>query len=221
MATKCVICNRVDATSVNNEYGKPLCRQHKNQYERYGRFFKWDIRIQNEYIESENHYEIVLRNINMDEVGRAIIDKDDFDKIIKHKWHFNGGYAKTKINKKCVLLHHMIIKPDNEMYVDHINRNRLDNRKENLRLVNRTINGFNKGKQSNNTSGFVGVSWDASRNKWETHIKKNGKKKHLGRYTDIKDAVNARREAELEYYGEYRNPEYDKHTVFTKEEPTT
>jgi hypothetical protein len=98
--------------------------------------------------------------------------------------------------------------------VDHFNRNRLDNQKENLRIVNYHINGFNKGKQSNNTSGYVGVSFDKGRNKWESHIKINRKKIHLGRFENIEDAINARLEAEIKYYGMLRNPEYDTNTVF-------
>lgn len=217
---KCVICGRDDHNKKTNEYGEPLCRQHLTQYIKYGRFFKWNINRENEYIERDNHYEIILRNRKMDQVGVVFVDKDDFDKVIQYKWKFSGGYANCS-RRDVGFMHTLILDKKDGLYIDHINRNRLDNRKQNLRYVDGTINGFNKGKQSNNTSGYVGVSWEKNRNKWEAHIKKHGKKKFLGYYSEIEDAVNARREAELEYYGEYRNPEYDKHTVFKKEEPTT
>lgn len=74
-------------------------------------------------------------------------------------------------------------------------------------------NAINKGRQSNNTSGHVGVSWDKSRNKWESHIKLNNNKKHLGRFDNIDDAIEARLKAELKYFGFNVNREYDKYTV--------
>jgi hypothetical protein len=55
--------------------------------------------------------------------------------------------------------------------------------------------------QSNNTSGFIGVSWDKSHNLWQVNIRVNKKLIKIGRYKDIEDAKVARLKAELKYFG--------------------
>lgn len=79
----------------------------------------------------------------------ALVDDDDFVKLSRHSWHFRDGYAITDINKKEVRMHRYIlgvIEPD--IVVDHINGNRLDNRKCNLREFTPKQNANNR---SNNT----------------------------------------------------------------------
>ena len=93
--------------------------------------------------------------------------------------------------------------------VDHINRNPLDNRKSNLRIVNNQQNSMNKGHQKRNTSGHKGVSWDKSRNKWYAYITVNYKLINLGRFNILEDAIKARKKAEIKYFGEYRSKEDD------------
>lgn len=87
--------------------------------------------------------------------------------------------------------------------IDHKDRDKANNRRSNLRLATKSENGRNRGPQSNNTSGVKGVSWNKGREKWEAHITHNGRQKHLGLYTDINDAIAARRAAELKYHGEF------------------
>lgn len=86
---------------------------------------------------------------------------------------------------------------------DHINRNELDNRKENLRPCNSTENARNRSKGSNNKSGFVGIWWDKEREKWQAFITIGKKRKHLGRYSNKEDAIIVRLKAEKEYFGEF------------------
>lgn len=124
-------------------------------------------------------------------------------------WHLTAnGYAATGYNGKNTLFHNIAF-PNckNGIVADHINGNRLDNRMENLRLVNRAQNNMNKGLGSNNTSGHTGVAWDKSKRKWAAKIQIGGKTKYLGRYTDIENAIKARTEAEEKYFGEYRRKE--------------
>lgn len=83
--------------------------------------------------------------------------------------------------------------------LDHINRNPSDNRINNLRAVNNEENHKNKAPQSNNTSGVVGVVWDKSRGKWAAQIKSAGSHYFLGRYTDMFDAICARKSAERKH----------------------
>lgn len=83
--------------------------------------------------------------------------------------------------------------------VDHEDGNRQNNRKDNLRNVTGQQNQRNMKKPVTNTSGHIGVSWDAPRNKWQAKIKVDGKTVHLGRFSDIDDAVAARKTAEQKY----------------------
>ena len=94
--------------------------------------------------------------------------------------------------------------------VDHIhhpktNENKYDNRKENLRIVTQSQNCMNQHIRSNNTSGVKGVSWSKEKNKWQVKITVNYKQIHIGFFDEDKfeDAVQARKDAEEKYFGEY------------------
>lgn len=83
--------------------------------------------------------------------------------------------------------------------IDHINHNGLDNRIVNLRVTDRSHNNRNATLRKDSTSGVAGVSWDKSQNKWIAQINADGKRKHLGSFTNIEDAIKARKSAVLQY----------------------
>ena len=86
--------------------------------------------------------------------------------------------------------------------IDHINRNKLDNRRSNLREVTRSMNCLNKGLQRNNTSGHAGVRYDKSKTslkKWRAWIQVKGKIYNLGCFETKKEAVGARKAAFEKY----------------------
>ena len=85
--------------------------------------------------------------------------------------------------------------------IDHINRIRTDNRIANLRDVSNKQNGQNASKPSNNTSGHPGVRWHKRASKWVAQIQHNQKQIHLGCFTDIEEALSARKAGELRYWG--------------------
>jgi hypothetical protein len=87
--------------------------------------------------------------------------------------------------------------------IDHVFRNPSDNRWEHLRSVTRQQNKMNVGVQKNNTSGHRGVAWCADRKKWAARICVGGRTINIGRYTNIHEAIEARRVAEAEFFGEY------------------
>lgn len=89
-----------------------------------------------------------------------------------------------------------------KLSIDHINRNRADNRISNLRDVTSKQNNQNAGKRSDNKSGHPGVYWYKPYNKWRAQIKHNQKKIHLGYFTTIEDAVSARKAAEKLYWAD-------------------
>ena len=131
-------------------------------------------------------------------------DLEDYDKIKDYCWYESHGrmpqlQAYNPETKKPIKMHNLLGFAEH----DHINRNELDNRKENLRSCTRSQNCMNRGIQSNNTSGFTGVSWHNQSKKWCSSITKNKKFCILGYYTSKNDAVRARLKAEAEYYGEF------------------
>lgn len=88
--------------------------------------------------------------------------------------------------------------------IDHIDRNRSNNRISNLREATRTENNQNTSKRRDNTSGHVGVTWDKVRQRWRVQIRHLGRNIYLGLFIDIKDAVAARKAGELKYWGAIR-----------------
>jgi hypothetical protein len=78
-----------------------------------------------------------------------------------------------------------------ESDVDHINRNKFDNRKSNLRSVSRSINCQNTHKRKNVSSNYKGVSWKSSHNCWVCSITKNRKTKFLGHFKTEEEAAAA------------------------------
>ena len=145
----------------------------------------------------------------------ALIDDDDFEEVNKYKWtasEVRKGkfYAVRSVYKngvrKTQYLHRFIMGvTDKKIQVDHINCNTMDNRKNNLRTCNNSQNSMNKKPQKNNTSGKSGVSFDKTYNKWHARIKKDRKTIHLGYFTNLDDAIKARKQAEVKYFGEFRH----------------
>jgi hypothetical protein len=113
--------------------------------------------------------------------------------------HING-YTYIVIERKKYMAHRLAWRhvhgewPEGE--VDHINRQKSDNRLTNLRVVDHSTNNKNKYPQSNNTSGCPGVYWSAIRNKWVAQIAINGRTTHLGIFAEYDAAVAARKAAE-------------------------
>lgn len=92
-----------------------------------------------------------------------------------------------------------------KILIDHISKDRLDNRKSNLRTVSKSQNSLNTKLRKDNKSGCRGISWDKERNKWFVRIAVNRKNIALGRYKDIGDAINAYNEAAKKYHGKFAN----------------
>lgn len=145
--------------------------------------------------------------------GDVLIDTEDLVKILPFNvWRVTKrgdvcSQSSVRINGKDVItttkLHRLVMDAPKGKVVDHINHNRLDNRKSNLRICTFAENGKNLSLKKNNTSGVAGVCWDKSRKKWSAVIKVNYKPIHLGRYKEFNDAVKVRKEAELKYFGEF------------------
>lgn len=149
----------------------------------------------------ENGYCIIqLYNSNKDTIAEVIVDEDDYHHLIQFSWHLTRGYVSSK---KLGSLHRYVMNYDGEAIIDHINNNKLDNRKENLRIVSRQQNSQNKSSSKNSSSKYIGVSKNS--NKWSAYITIDGVKKYIGVYENEKDAAMARDEYTKKYFGEYGN----------------
>lgn len=135
----------------------------------------------------------------------VLVDDNDFDLVLKTSWHVDKmGYARGKIKGKKIFMHRLIMKAsDPTVYVDHINGNPLDNRKQNLRLASNSQNQANRQKHKNHSSKYRGVTFNRKSNKWQAGIKVNGKSIHLGLHIIEEDAAEAYRKAAEFYFGDY------------------
>ena len=177
------------------------CNRHYLQMHNHGHCFK-SIFDENDFIEHDDYVEMIVFYKNQQ--SSVLLSSEACEKVKLLKWHLRpDGYVESREeNKETILLHRYLT---NFKYstVDHINRNKLDNRLENLRGVTTSQNQINKSIQSNNTSGITGVSYDKERMKWHVMITANKKSINIGRFDKFDDAVSARLCAEKIYHKEY------------------
>lgn len=146
-----------------------------------------------------------MKIIELTQNKYTLVDDENFDFLMQWKWQYRHGYAtrNQKIGNyyKNIFMHRVINKTPEDMETDHVNRNRLDNRKNNLRTVTKRQNQHNRGLSSNNKSGINGISWDACARKWKAQIRIDDKQTHLGLFIDLEEAASVRKLAEKQYYG--------------------
>jgi hypothetical protein len=142
----------------------------------------------------------------------SMIDDEDYKLASKYKWYLNQGYASRTEYKKGISssmkLHRLIMDCPKGLEVDHINHDKLDNRKTNLRIVThvqQNLNRINRGK-----SGYKGVFYDKwnlwNKRKWAAYFcpKLNNKKKiFLGYFMTKEEAAIAYNKAAAKIYGEF------------------
>jgi len=134
---------------------------------------------------------------------KFLIDAEDFEKIKNESFCLTlKGYVYSGKNK---LLHRMIMNAPDGMDVDHINGDKLDNRKSNLRICTRQENLMNVAKKKNNTSGFKGVCFDKQSQKFKAQIRIDGKQKFLGLFEKAEDAHEAYKKAAVKLHGEFHH----------------
>jgi len=125
---------------------------------------------------------------------KILVDDDDYEVLKDFKYHITyKGYAcRSKWSpKKNIYIHREILGAKKGEQIDHINRDKLDNRKCNLRICSQSENSHNRQIMKHNSSGYKGVVWDKPNNKWKGIFTLNGKQVFCGRYVDPKEAYNA------------------------------
>lgn len=134
-------------------------------------------------------------------VNYALVDDESYEYLNQFKWHLDTyGYAvrRKKAKSGWIKMHREIMNFP-ELQVDHISRNRLDNRKSNLRLVTNAQNMQNNKGWSKSSSQYRGVSFDKKRNKWRATVMVDGKQVFTKRFDSEKEAYKAVVEARRHY----------------------
>jgi hypothetical protein len=132
------------------------------------------------------------------------ISKEDIPKIQKVKWFlfktYRQVYIRSSMKYNGIFLHEYLIGKKKGFFVDHKNRDSLDNRRRNLRHVTVYQNGWNMKVRKDNVSGYKGVHFHKPTNKWNTRISVKGKRICLGHFEILEDAIKVRKLAEKKYH---------------------
>ncbi len=215
---KCEVCGSTDGVSNYLNQGKLLCRRHQKILREHGDIVrtvadKNEIRIYQDYLEFDTYD----KKGNVNGTYKADLDMKEFIENNKIHKHSRNEYACYKLKgedgkTKNISFHRYVmgihLEEDKKIIVDHISRDKKDNRKKNLRIATHKDNVVNTGMFSTNTSGHKGISWEKRNSKWEVYIHKNNKKISLGLYSDFDTAVKVREIAEIIYFGK-NNPNYE------------
>lgn len=189
--TKCSVdnCN-------NPIFCKGYCTKHYAQIQHYGKIIN-TIYDKNEIIKHDDYAEIIVRNKQGAIKGKALIDLDDVDKCKRFKWGmYSNGYFYGNINKILrIRLHRFVLGLDDwniNNEVDHINRNRADNRKSNLRIVNRSDNNKNRNKSCSKAVNMNNdnVYFDKKRNRYYVRYNYQKITYNTSYYKNRDDALN-------------------------------
>lgn len=189
---KCSYCERNDSECrIKMIRGKYYCPKHLTRLYRNQDMNTKSIYDVNDVVMDGTTARIMLRGKYGEPTGEAVIDAEDVEKCKLLKWHVKKGNGNTNYaiahlpEGKTVFLHRYVLNYDGNKDIDHINRNGLDNRKENLRIVTHAVNTANNGK--------CGVKQVPS-GKFQASCCRNYKTIYIGTYNTFDEAVTARAE---------------------------
>lgn len=140
----------------------------------------------------------------------CLVDKDDYELLVEHEWFYTGsGYACRNIwhynlqSSRAIFLHRVVMGEPKGMQIDHRDGNRLDCRKQNLRICNPSQNAFNKAIRSDNRSGYKGVGRHSQNDCWTASICANGVRRRKSGFKDPKEAHALYCKWAKELFGEF------------------
>jgi hypothetical protein len=153
-----------------------------------------------------------MKKIPLTQGREALVDDCDYEYLMQWKWCASKEgsifYAVSGCSSEGTLkrMHRVVAARmgfSSSSMADHINRNGLDNQRENLRPATKVENGRNRGPIENSKSGYKGVSWRADRARWRVNIRVNDKQVHLGYFDDKVEAAKAYNAAAKKHFGEF------------------
>lgn len=137
--------------------------------------------------------------------GVAKIDIEDYPKVSHLKWYLSSGYATTTTKgqrRHTVRMHQLISPAPRGAYIDHANRDKLDNRRRNLRHCSRSQNSANSKIARTNTSGYRGVCWNKRKRMWQTSVRQ-GRTLVRRLFSSPEDAARFYNETVKSLFGEF------------------
>lgn len=144
----------------------------------------------------------------------AKVSDEDYERVMQHSWCMHArGYAKARINTKYVLMHRWIMGAKDGEQLDHINHDKTDNQRENLRFCTSSQNHANRGAAICNTSGYKGVAWKKDKKKFRARIEVNYKNIHLGYFDDPADAARSYDKSAKEHFGDFAKLNFPEESI--------
>lgn len=152
-----------------------------------------------------------MRSIALVGGGVAYFDAADAALVSGYLWRLDHGYAVAGVYRgvharrpvENVYMHRLISGAVRGQFVDHRDRNRLNNTRGNLRLCDRRQNAANSAKRAGCSSAFKGVSWSRERKLWEARIQASGRGRTIGFFASEVEAARAYDAAALVEFGEF------------------
>lgn len=153
---------------------------------------------------------MTAKTIQLTQGKQALVDSDDYERLSARKWCVtpygyavrNGWERKRGTN---ILMHREVIKVPSYLHVDHINGDKLDNRKLNLRVATPQQNQYNKPVRKDSTTGIKGVRRIVNVHyvSWAARIRYKGVYTHIGSYPKRREAASAYNQFAVKLFGEY------------------